>query len=229
MIRPVAVCREEAGCLRSAAGKRSKGKAGAGEIKGVMATRKTVFTTGEVAKLCNVAPRTVSKWFDAGHLRGYRIPGSKDRRIPLDQLVRFMRAHGIPLNGLDTGATRVLVFDRDVQWTKALQSSLEAQGDYEVRSAESAFEAGALLREHKPHVFLVDVRAADVEPKTIVRGVRALDLETDVCVVAIGADLTAAEGEGLMQAGFDGYLSKPFEARTLMDLIERRIPAGRPS
>ncbi len=71
-----------------------------------MRVRKNVLTTGEVAKLCNVAPRTVSKWFDAGQLRGYRIPGSKDRRIPVDQLMRFMRAHGLPLNGLDRETTQ---------------------------------------------------------------------------------------------------------------------------
>ena len=43
-----------------------------------------VFTTGQVAKICKVAPRTVSKWFDSGRLKGYRIPGSQDRRIPRD-------------------------------------------------------------------------------------------------------------------------------------------------
>ena len=59
---------------------------------------KDVLTTGEVAKICNVAPRTVSKWFDSGALHGYRIPGSKDRRIPLNQLIRFMKQHGMPLN-----------------------------------------------------------------------------------------------------------------------------------
>jgi excisionase family DNA binding protein len=47
---------------------------------------KKVFTTGQVAKICKVAPRTVSKWFDSGRLRGYRIPGSQDRRIPREQL-----------------------------------------------------------------------------------------------------------------------------------------------
>ena len=31
---------------------------------------KDVLTTGEVAKICNVAPRTVSKWFDSGALHG---------------------------------------------------------------------------------------------------------------------------------------------------------------
>ena len=68
---------------------------------------KDVLTTGEVAKICNVAPRTVSKWFDSGSLKGYRIPGSKDRRIPLNHLVRFMKDHDIPLNGLKTGLSVV--------------------------------------------------------------------------------------------------------------------------
>ena len=55
---------------------------------------KKVFTTGQVAKICKVAPRTVSKWFDSGRLRGYRIPGSQDRRIPREQLIRFLKEHG---------------------------------------------------------------------------------------------------------------------------------------
>ncbi len=63
-----------------------------------MAKGKNVLTTGDVAKICNVAHRTVSKWFDSGILPGYRIPGSKDRRIPLEELIRFMKSHNIPLN-----------------------------------------------------------------------------------------------------------------------------------
>ena len=63
---------------------------------GVLVMKK-VFTTGQVAKICKVAPRTVSKWFDSGRLRGYRIPGSQDRRIPREHLLRFLKEHGMPL------------------------------------------------------------------------------------------------------------------------------------
>ena len=63
---------------------------------------KKVFTTGQVAKICKVAPRTVSKWFDSGRLRGYRIPGSQDRRIPREHLVRFLKEHGMPLGELES-------------------------------------------------------------------------------------------------------------------------------
>jgi hypothetical protein len=54
-----------------------------------------VFTTGDDAKICRVAPRTISKWFDAGRIKGYRIPGSNDRRIPREALIRFLADHGM--------------------------------------------------------------------------------------------------------------------------------------
>ena len=41
--------------------------------------------------------RTVTKWFDSGRLKGYRIPGSKDRRVPADALVRFLTDHRVPI------------------------------------------------------------------------------------------------------------------------------------
>jgi hypothetical protein len=52
------------------------------------------FTTGEVGVICDVAPRTVLKWFDSGKLKGYRIPCSKDRRIPREQLREFLIEQG---------------------------------------------------------------------------------------------------------------------------------------
>ncbi len=63
-------------------------------------TETKVFTTGQVAMICKVAPRTVSKWFDSGRLKGYRIPGSQDRRVPKEYLIQFMQAHGMPLDNI---------------------------------------------------------------------------------------------------------------------------------
>jgi excisionase family DNA binding protein len=61
-----------------------------------MAKGNNVLTTGDVARICNVAPRTVSKWVDSRLLNGYRIPGSKERRIPIPELIAFMKKHNIP-------------------------------------------------------------------------------------------------------------------------------------
>jgi len=186
--------------------------------------RKTVLTTGDVAKICCVAPRTVSKWFDSGQLRGYRIPGSKDRRIPLDQLVKFMRAHGIPLNGIDAGVTRVLVLDGDGGVREALRASLEQSDTFEVFLAETALEAGAVAQDCEPHVAVIDISLSDVEPKSVVRFFRSAAELSHARLIGTGMGLTDGAGEALLQAGFDAYLAKPFETQALISLIEHHTP-----
>ena len=55
-----------------------------------------VFTTGQVAKLCRVASRTVVKWIDKGYLKGWRIPGGVDRRVSRSELIEFLARYGMP-------------------------------------------------------------------------------------------------------------------------------------
>ena len=185
-----------------------------------MGFNKTVLTTGEVAKICKVAPRTVSKWFDSGHLRGYRIPGSKDRRIPLDHLLRFMRAHGIPLDGLDTGRTRLLLLDRDRSLCETIRNTLTTNDQYEVECAGSAFEAGVIAQEFKPHTLLVDVTLPDVSPRAMSLTLRSkTDLQA-TRLIGIAANLDNGSGESLLQVGFDAYLCKPFDIPSLIDLLK---------
>ena len=108
-----------------------------------MSRPKDILTTGEVAAICKVAPRTVSKWFDSGRLKGYRIPGSKDRRIPLDQLIRFMKAHNIPLNGLEPGGLRVLIAEADHDIGELLSAALGREAGYEVDSSLGRHKLGS--------------------------------------------------------------------------------------
>lgn len=55
-----------------------------------------VYTTGQAAKLCSVAPRTVVVWCESEGLRFYRMPGSEHRRIPRPWLVTFLEDNGMP-------------------------------------------------------------------------------------------------------------------------------------
>lgn len=191
-----------------------------------MARPKDVLTTGEVAKICNVAPRTVSKWFDTGKLRGYRIPGSKDRRIPLPQLIRFMQAHGIPLNGLDTGVTRILMIAADRNESDLLADALKRDGGYEVTIAQSAFHAGMLAEAVRPQVILIDVEVPGMNSRAGVRSIKdAPDMGT--CrLIAITRTARPGEAEALRQEGFDDVLTRPFDASMAVRVIENAPPSG---
>lgn len=40
-------------------------------------------------------------WFDKGLLKGYRLPGRQDRRVPREKLIEFLNEHGMPLGELE--------------------------------------------------------------------------------------------------------------------------------
>ena len=181
---------------------------------------KDVLTTGEVAKICNVASRTVSKWFDSGQLRGYRIPGSKDRRIPVSNLVKFMKNHGIPMDGLMSGNTRVLVVDSDEEVINTLQSILREQTNYDVRVSTNAFEAGVECERFRPHVMLLDMHLTDCDGHSFLKVLQSHDDLQVTKVVAMSGKLTDGQAAQLSHQGFDSALRKPFSVRQVIEAIE---------
>jgi excisionase family DNA binding protein len=181
---------------------------------------KDVLTTGEVAKICNVASRTVSKWFDSGQLRGYRIPGSKDRRIPVSSLIRFMKSHGIPLDGLMSGNTRVLIVDQDDEVGMRLRDILAEQTNYDVRICPNAFIAGIECERFRPHVMILDIHLSDADGRSVVQAIRENDDLQVTKVIATSGRLTDGQVAQLNHQGFDGALRKPFSVRQIIDAIE---------
>jgi len=186
-----------------------------------MPADKDVLTTGEVAKICNVAPRTVSKWFDTGQLKGYRIPGSKDRRIPLNNLVQFMKVHGIPLDGVMSGKSRVLIVDEQRDVTDVLKKLLVEQAGYEVRVAATGFEAGIECERFKPHVMLLDIHLGGGDSRQVAALVHANDDLAMTRIIAMSGKLTDGQAAGLRQQGFDSFLKKPFQVRQVIEAIEK--------
>ncbi|MBL9002016.1 MAG: response regulator [Phycisphaerae bacterium] len=181
---------------------------------------KEVLTTGEVAKICNVAPRTVSKWFDSGALKGYRIPGSRDRRIPAAELAKFMRAHGIPIEGMNSGRTRVLIVDAEKDIVGTLDRILTEQTSYEVRTAVSAFQAGMECEKFKPHVVLMDIHLSDADTRAFVENVRRSEHLSFTRIVAMSGKLTDGQAQSLRSQGYDYFLKKPFQVRQVVESIE---------
>ncbi|MHC4457282.1 MAG: helix-turn-helix domain-containing protein [Planctomycetota bacterium] len=185
-----------------------------------MAKGKNVLTTGEVAKICNVAPRTVSKWFDSGQLKGYRIPGSKDRRIPVSELMRFMKVHNMPTTALPVGKIRVLLVDSNGKASSALADTLRNKANYEVRTVQSNFETGVVAQRFAPHVLLINLLAADIDATDIYKNIRATeDLQT-IKIIALANQLGDSESAALMHKGFDGCISNTADATEVIKKIE---------
>jgi hypothetical protein len=173
----------------------------------------TVFTTGDVARICQVAPRTVSKWFDTGQLKGYRIPGSLDRRIPRDSLVAFMRSHGMPLGELSAKeAGRVLLIALNEQESPMLQRDLQLTG-IEFQSAASVFEAGSVAASFKPQCVVIDSQIGVLEAGQMARILKANSPAGKMrTIVLVDPD---TETERWQPGWFDDRFRRPFDSALL--------------
>jgi excisionase family DNA binding protein len=186
-----------------------------------MAKGKSVLTTGDVAKICNVAPRTVSKWFDSGQLKGYRIPGSKDRRIPLNELLRFMKANNMPTEVLPVGKIRILVVDAGEQPAYELLDVLKTRAGYDVQVARSSFEVGAAIQKQMPHVVLINLLTNGVDAHGICRSIRSNEDYATIKIIALANQLSNQESAALLQKGFDGHVANPADTGEVIRKIEQ--------
>ena len=181
---------------------------------------KKVFTTGQVAKICKVAPRTVSKWFDSGRLKGYRIPGSQDRRIPREQLIRFLKDHGMPLGELEEEEWhKVLLIGTEKLFNDRLREALPESEDFKYEVANSGFEAGTLAQSFHPDTIVIDLGLGRSESVQIVTNLRRNEAYMSTLIVGLAGE-DEAEPEKLVEYGFNEVFKKPFDVALLSERIK---------
>lgn len=123
----------------------------------------SVLTTGQVADLVQVAHRTVAKWIDSGQLKGYRIPGSNDRRVTRANLLVFLESNRMPIPLKLSSLKRILLVGPG---SDALFQHLE-NANWTVRYARALFVAGIEAVEFAPSVIVVDADLNFAEAETI--------------------------------------------------------------
>jgi excisionase family DNA binding protein len=184
---------------------------------------KGVFTTGEVAEICNVSQQTVIRCFDGGRLKGFRVPGSRFRRIPRESLISFMKANAIPLDKLETGKKRILVVDDDEAIVEMFTELLERDGRFEVRTASSGYDAGIVTEQFRPDVILVDFKLPDINGTAVCRRLRNDPSYEHIKIIAISGVANPAEVAEIKASGADDFIRKPFDINAVISRIAELV------
>ena len=178
---------------------------------------KTVFTTGEAAKICKVSQQTIIRCFDNGQFKGFRVPGSKFRRIPREALYRFMKDNQIPTDALESGKRKVLLVDDDIEVVEMMKQFLVDDGRFDVRIAANGFDAGMMVKDYRPDIMVLDVMLPDINGKEVCQRVRADSSLEDVRILCISGMVEDDKIQELRLAGADEFLHKPFVVDVLIE------------
>jgi excisionase family DNA binding protein len=179
---------------------------------------KRIFTTGEAAEICKVSQQTIIRCFDAGRLGGFRVPGSKFRRIPRAELIKFMRENDIPTDVLESVASkRVLVVDDDPAIIELFSDALARDDRWTYRTAATGYEAGMLTESFRPHVIILDYMLPDINGNVVCRRIRENPELRDTKIILVSGVVNRAEIDELLRSGADDFVQKPFNVRQLLD------------
>ena len=184
-------------------------------------SEKQIFTTGEAAKVCNVSQQTIIRCFDSGRLEGFRVPGSRFRRIPRTELIRFMKKNNIPVESLENKRKRVLIVDDDAEIVDVLTQAFERDERFDVRSAATGYDAGLLTESFRPHVILLDYLLPDLNGNHVCRRLRENPDYSDTRIMIISGVVKKEDVESLLGAGADDFVRKPFDIQELMSRIDQ--------
>jgi len=180
---------------------------------------KKVFTTGEAAEICKLSQQTIIRCFDSGRLHGFRVPGSRFRRIPRDGLVRFMRENNIPIDHVDGGKHRIVIVDDDPQMIELFTDVLGSDSRLEVRSATTGYDAGLLTEQFKPHVMILDYMLPDINGNVVCKSIREQPDLAGMKIIIVSGVVNQDEIEDLLKAGADDFVKKPFNIEKLLERI----------
>ncbi len=187
-----------------------------------------IFTVNKAAEYCQVTPKTIINWIDAGHIPYYRTVGGH-RRMKRADLENFMKKQGIPVPDKGTGETarkRILVVDDDPIIVATLVMGLkEDEHQYEVESASDGFEAGLKLSGFKPHLVILDIMMPGIKGYEVCDKIKSNPDTAGTKVIALSAYLDEEKLIKMKQNGADICFSKPLPLPKLKEEVAKLLYA----
>ena len=184
-----------------------------------------IFTVFQASKHCNVSPKTIINWIEAGHINAYKTVGGH-RRVKKPDLEDFMRKQGIPIPQEEVvdERKRILIVDDDAIIVETIVQSLEEEEyDYELISASDGFEAGLQVNHFKPHLLILDIMMPDIKGYEVCKKIKSNEETKDTKIIVLSAYLDDEKFKKMREYGADLCFSKPFPLPQLKEEVARLL------
>jgi CheY-like chemotaxis protein len=121
---------------------------------------------------------------------------------------------------------KILVVE-DNDMNMQLVEFLLEEGGYSIVKATSGEEAIALTQngdgEPPPDLILMDIHLPGMDGLSVVRAMKANARTSRIPILALTAHAMRGDKDRFLEAGCDGYISKPIDVKTFIASIERYI------
>ena len=133
---------------------------------------------------------------------------------------KHLRVHRARGSGRAMTDLQVLVVEDNERNMRLFRDVLEAAG-HRTLAATTGERAVELAGEHRPDLVLMDIQLPGIDGVEALGRLRSDERTRAVPVLALTAQAMEGDRERFLEAGFDGYLSKPVNIADLVDAVRR--------
>lgn len=184
-----------------------------------------VLTVFQASKYCNVSPKTIINWIEAGHIEAYKTVGGH-RRIKKPDLETFMSKQGMPVpeKEINSARKRILIVDDDPIIVETLVQALEEENyNYEIISASDGFEAGLQVNHFRPHLLILDIMMPDIKGYDVCKKIKSNEETKDTKIIVLSAYLDDEKFKKMKDYGADLCFSKPLPLPRLREEVAKML------
>jgi len=118
--------------------------------------------------------------------------------------------------------SKILIAEDNAVNRELLRELLEVRGHTVVEACDGQ-EALRMIEQTRPDLLLLDIGMPLLDGMGVIRNVRESSRFASLLVVAVTAYAMQGDREKILSAKFDGYLSKPVNARALGEELDRLL------
>jgi two-component system cell cycle response regulator DivK len=115
---------------------------------------------------------------------------------------------------------RILLVEDNAQNRRLAQFLLQSHG-YVICEATTGHEALEMARSDRPDLILMDLRLPDLDGLAVTKALKTDQLTQRIPVIALTAFAMGGDREKALQAGCDGYITKPIDTRSFPAAVRR--------
>jgi two-component system cell cycle response regulator DivK len=116
----------------------------------------------------------------------------------------------------------VLIVDDNAVNLKLARVTLLTEG-YDVRTAGDAEEALSALETFRPRLILMDIQLPGMDGLELTRRLKSDPATREITILALTAYAMKGDEARMLEAGCDGYVTKPIDTRTLPETVARYL------
>ncbi|MCK5580169.1 MAG: response regulator [Candidatus Omnitrophica bacterium] len=186
---------------------------------------KKALTTYEIARYCDVNPRTVTQWISDGKIRAYRTPGNHSR-VKRQDFLEFLKEYNIPipkefvLKDIQNEKKRILIVDDDENMALSIERTLKIGKEYQLETAFDGFDAGRKVAEFKPDLVILDIKMPGMDGYEVTQRIKKMPQLFNTKIIAISAFFDQDGKNKILSLGANVCLDKPFNKEELLRKIK---------